>query len=176
HIEAGHIPDQSWVVWEYERSGKQVPTVSNPEKFYQAAKACFRKLVLAAGKHGLSPKPWEEIGDRVKRCLAKRPDCEDQDDNKSLTRNKCEHWESEFGDLFFDDGGEHLCYDRLAFRRTAFENSPDELDWDEWDRGWTLGRTFAVRREFFESDWVKFHRAALIQRALFEHLKMQNRS
>ena len=51
-------------------------------------------------------------------------------------------------------------------------DDPRELEGDEWDRGWAKSKPFGMQPGFFASDWVKFHRAASWQRALYAETQM----
>ncbi|MCD6327618.1 hypothetical protein J7M28_08705 [bacterium] len=43
---------------------------------------------------------------------------------------------------------------------------------DAFDRDWLSRQTFRAKSGFFNSHWVRFHRAALKHRALFDELRM----
>jgi hypothetical protein len=84
-----------------------------------------------------------------------------------MIESRCDRWREEFGYLF-EPELENYYYDKEAWRRDAVEG---DTGWDEYSEAeWSLMLPREVKRGFWDSLWVHFHRAALRQR----HFVLEN--
>ncbi len=159
HAEAGHLPDQPWIKFRYERPHYgDVFERSNQDLYMDASEYIYGVLSGAVGGGAVDPIPWSEIGPRLALAFSGYRD-EDADE-------RCARWQEAFGDLF---PAEHpMEYDKLTWRSEALQALGDsQLDWDDLQREMhptkVLSPRFRARSGFADSWWLRFHRAALLQ-------------
>jgi hypothetical protein len=155
HSRAAHDPDLSHLSWSYTQprrtaEGGRCFSLDNARIFYHAAERIHEKL-SAADKPGggAPPVPWPEISRTILRLL--REDSELPSD--------CAGWKRAFGPLF---EGRHYQYDKYRWRIEAL-GDVETIRWDHKSRS-ARRLWFKLRKGFFDSAWVQFHRAARKQR------------
>ena len=170
HAEAGYLPDRSWVVWSFVRGHEKVVR-DNPQIFLKAAEHCYEKLLLAFGQQSSR---WNEIEDRVRSCLKIPKELAAVTADEEIDNLSPKRWIQEFPQYFPSEELSSLEYSPLNWRLAAFKvKNPSQLEWDEWNRGWASRLSFETQENFFSSDWVKFHRAALLHRTTFAEMNMR---
>jgi hypothetical protein len=160
HAEASHFPDLPFLEWECERPSAARPLKRrNADAFFAAAKAVYAWLSRIGKTKPGARTPWGEIAEPIRGLLA----VEEYD-----AERRCQLWRDRFGGMF---PRQPLAYDRLAWRNDALEPAnPSDTDWDA-SKPSDFGRLkFDMKRGFFKSPWVQFHRAALRQR----HFVLEN--
>lgn len=77
---------------------------------------------------------------------------------------RCENWKAEFSGLF-DGATQPYSYDKTTWRKEALDGN---VEWDDYSKKkWaTVSKvtTFKAQNNFWDSLWVHYHRAALLQR------------
>ena len=156
HTQAGHYPDQPFLRWRYLNPPSDPNNKverSNAAEFLEAARAIYDRLSAWLGPAAQKPVAWADIEDAVAELLAyEDTDCGD----------RCRRWEAKF-DSWFPAGSYR--YDERAWRNDALApDDQEDTDWNHFDRE-DFGRlSFKMVPGFYQSAWVRFHRAALLQR------------
>jgi len=175
HAQAGHFPDLAFERWRC-RLGAARPRMvehNNPTLFLEAARTLYERLAALPKADAAEPIPWTKLEPRIARLLARRGRRPGYRDRFALptyrafeaaeVEQRCDAWRTEFRALFAPHS-EAYAYDPEAWRREAVEG---DTDWDDYSEAdWTLMRPRQVRSNFWDSNWVHFHRAALRQRYL----------
>lgn len=160
HAEAGYFPDQSFLSWKYTRkSANEVVERDNTTEFLTAAETIYHRLCEVDKASTDTPINWTDIQSQIRGLLADR----EQDVEKRCSKWK-EHFQPMFDPWKFD-------YDSRAWRNEALEPLDEaDTDWDKFNPSDFKRLRFPMKREFYESPWVQFHRAALRQR----HFVLEN--
>ncbi|OHD53537.1 MAG: hypothetical protein A2Y33_03960 [Spirochaetes bacterium GWF1_51_8] len=162
HAEAGLYPDISYLKWRFYRKHERTVIVrSNPDSYLDAAKMIYSFFRATLPKDVKPYAEWKEIAGKVFRLLSSHePDLD----------KRCELWADEFRDWFLP---EDFAYDKFLWRSKALLSKKEiqkgrrqAVDFDTYG----YGATFELKRKFYKSDWVLFHRAALKQR----HFVLEN--
>ena len=75
---------------------------------------------------------------------------------------RCDRWSKEFKQLF---DPQPFKYDKLAWRRDALKpNKKQTVEWDDFKQAQMGRMEFKMGKNFYDSNWVLFHKAALKQR------------
>ncbi len=164
HAEAGMSPDLGYLHWKYtKRYTGEVVVRDNTKIFYQAARKTYMFLRKQTDYHKLTPIPWGDIKRKLKKCIGFPHRKE---------KKRIEKWRKSFSMLFSDD----FWYDRYEWRREAFlakeastlekiRISHDIRTLDQLEHP-----EFPMKKDFYQTHWVLFHRAALKQR----HFVLEN--
>ena len=178
HAEAGFFPDLTYQKWKYD-SGHPSKTIKrdNTEEFLHAAEVIYKKLRQFA-RTDTPVKTWDEIKDKIHELLSEEYMDEPTTKDKLTlpfyrayhaldVEKRCEKWKEAFGELFGEDQ-EYYNYNKEDWRKKALEG---ETAWDSFsERDWDQ-ESFVVQKDFWDSLWVHFHRAALRQRHfVLEHM------
>ncbi len=155
HTRAAHDPDLSYRSWSYVQprrtgEGGRCFRLDNPRVFYHAARRIYEKLAESPPPGRTEPPiPWAEISKPILALL--RADSELPSD--------CAGWRKTFNPLF---DGRLYRYDKYRWRIEAL----GDVESIRWDRKSRSARRlwFKLRKGFFDSAWVQFHRAARKQR------------
>ncbi|MFC2170336.1 DUF6765 family protein [Acidobacteriota bacterium] len=160
HVEAGYLPDQPFLVWKYKRKlSNNVIERNNESEFFQSAKVIYYLLQDAEKLRFVPPIPWANIKDDI-RILLEYPE-------QSLNK-RCQKWRDCFKSIFHPL---EFRYDRRAWRNDALEPEDETAtDWDDFNPSDFKRLRFPMKRGFYNSPWLHFHRAALRQR----HLVLEN--
>lgn len=152
HGQAGHYPDYSHLKWKYKRKKDNKTVVhDNTKEFYESAEKIYN-LLNAVEKPYLEEKvEWKEISKKIKSLFNYK--------TTNLSK-KCDKWKKEFDHWFLD---EKYDYDRKDWRQDALGIDSD-VNWDEDERSDFKKRHYEMQPGFYEKPWVKFHKAALLQR------------
>jgi hypothetical protein len=183
HGEAGYFPDLPFQAWKYlpGRSATEKEHVErdNASQFLDAAEAIYARLRKMSGSHQPLLAWDDELKPEIRRHLQGRGGPEVEPQLADLlsppayefyqTRDlhqRCERWRQAFASLF-EPYPENYIYDQQSWRQQALDGP---TDWDgfaqrDWDRA-----EYGLKRDFWDSLWVHFHRAALRQR----HLVLEN--
>ncbi len=165
HAEAGMYPDLGYLHWKYTRRyTREVVERDNTEIFFESAHKSYK--ILKKQKSFVTQKaiPWREIKKNILKCIAYN----NRNEIKRIAK-----WKHTFKHMFKDD----YHYDRYEWRKEAFymKNAPriEKLKIKHDIR--TLEKLdnpqFPMKKEFYHTHWVLFHRAALKQRHfVLEHL------
>jgi hypothetical protein len=175
HAEAGHFPDLAFEHWRCVLGAAQPRPLErdNPTLFLEAARTLYEQLAAMEKAEAAAPIPWTELEPRIAGLLAKRGRRPGYRDRFTLptyrafeaseVEQRCDAWRKEFGGLFAPHS-EAYAYEREAWRREAIEG---DTAWDDYSEAdWALMLPRQVRRNFWDSNWVHFHRAALRQQHL----------
>lgn len=160
HTEAGSYPDQPHLRWKYRRSGaKKLSERNNRREFLTACHRIYGLLSAAANEPSQAVIPWSRLSPALQELLA---------DPSHDSEKRCRQWHRRFAAHFKDHSFE---YDRLAWREDALKPAHrQDVAWDDFSQT-ALGRLrFDYHEGFYQSRWVRFHRAALKQR----HLVLEN--
>jgi hypothetical protein len=154
HGQAGYFPDQSYLQWRYKRKiSDEVVERDNTVEFLTSAKEIYDRLKSCANGNNNRPIPWPQIKDDVKKLLA---------DPEKEEKERFNKWRSEFGHLFTSNKFE---YDKNTWRNEALQPEKEkDVQWDDYKPDEFRRLEFKMTRGFYETPWVRFHRAALKQR------------
>lgn len=157
HAQAGHYPDYPYAKWKYRRGGTdEIIERDNTALFAKACKTIHALLTkqVKPGKRR-SPLAWGDIKTGIQSCLKTEGDLE----------TRCNTWKQQFGALF---SPRTFQYVKTAWRAEALGN---EVDWNTSSRSQFQRMNFQLKKGFWESRWILFHRAAMKQRHfVLEHL------
>jgi len=155
HAEADYYPDYSYLTWKYKRkmTGEQILR-HNTAEFLVAAEKIYRQLLKREKPGPNAAIPWEDICDKIHTLLANPEPHLDK---------KCKCWSDTFEHMFSPLKFE---YDHRGWRDKALRprSRQDTTDWDDIPRPSMERLEFSARKGFYDSAWVQFHRAALMQR------------
>jgi len=150
HAQAAHYPDLPYQKWHYKNNDGQPITRNNPYEYLLCANRIYKLLCTA--NDGIK-EAWNDYEDRIENLLATK-----EDD----LEKRCELWQNEFAS-HFQQGMYN--YDSLAWRKAALQSSTySEVDWDKQERSLMASMKFDPDDDFYDSHWIHFHRAALMQR------------
>lgn len=154
HLQAGAFPDQPFLTWKYSgKTSKKPVERGNTKLFLEAAKTIYEMLLNVEKADPDNPKEWEEIEPKIKRLFS---------DPEEDVDKRCSKWEKTFKGLF---GNSKFKYDKFQWRKKALKSKrKKDFDWDDFERSDFNSLVFSMKRGFFDSSWVNFHRAALLQR------------
>lgn len=165
HAEAGMYPDLGYLHWKYTRRYTgEVIIRDNREIFYEAARKTYKFLLAHPELHSLPPVPWKQFSKKLKKCIGYP---------HRKQKKRIERWQKSFSSWFPDD----YEYDHLEWRKEAFlvkeagtlEKIRIKHDIRELDK--IEKPAFPMKKDFYQTHWVLFHRAALKQRHyVLEHL------
>jgi hypothetical protein len=151
HCEANRYPDYSFLKWKYKNHKNQSIERDNTQIFLTAAETILKELCNITGKRRVN---WQEIEETIKQLFL----C-DIDLNK-----KCKAWGEQFPKIFEKQDN---TYDKITWRKEALGTETDknyQRDDIPPEKFETL--KFGKKEDFFNSNWVKFQRAAFLQRNL----------
>lgn len=152
HAEAGLYPDESYLRWKYtQASTKKEIERDNLKEYSNAAETIHRLLVAVKKSEAASVLPWKEIKPHILALLA---------NPEANIEKRCEKWRSLYKAFFGNASG--FEYDPLQWRREALGKK--DIEWDDLRQSEFERLSFSMTSRFYESKWVKFHRAALRQR------------
>ena len=156
HVQAGHIPDEPYIDWEYKDYKGELLTISNTERTLRAAKCCYDLLLNFFNKF---PKfepfeiiPWENITGKLKELFSFSGDIK-----------RCEKiWKSAIsnGEIGFTPSGRDLNIDYNE--NDWFELAIDERRVVEGDNEFTV---FEKKIGYESSGWKHFNEAASFYRS-----------
>jgi hypothetical protein len=178
HAEAGVFPDLTYLKWKYNSRQSSEPVErDNTATFLTASKAIYDWLcTIAPGPPVLDWEGEEGLGARVHKVLIDQKYTPGSIHLAALLgyrryheldlKKRCENWQNEFSSMF--DPPESFSYDPKEWRENALEG---DTDWEDWDsKDWSQ-MTFSIdTNTFWDSLWVHFHRAVLLQR----HFVLEN--
>jgi len=154
HAEAGYYPDLPFQKWNYKNYEKRLVVRDNRKEFLESVKEIFSRLVAVTKAKGEPPVDWNAIRNLLEKVL----NLENQGCDK-----RCENWKSKFSQFFLSIGDN---YEKTAWRREALKaKDTSYYDWDRLDPQRLKSLRFSSKEGFFDSNWVRFHRAAFLQRA-----------
>lgn len=153
HAEAGYYPDLPFQKWKYKNYKRREVPRDNRKEFLKCAKEIFDRLVVVPKVKGKPPADWKAIKNRVEKLLSSgNGDC----------GKRCQNWKKEFKKFFVSPQDD---YEKTAWRREALKAKDiSYYDWDALDPDRLKSLRFSPKRGFFDSNWVRFHRAAFLQR------------
>jgi hypothetical protein len=118
----------------------------------KAAEAIYSRLQDSIGKEN-SVLRWDEIEPRLRTLMG--------NSEKNLDK-RCKKWREEFSDLFDPT---QFIYDKYEWRDQALKpKRKKSIKWDNLPQAELGLLRFKMTDGFYDSKWVKFHRAALKQR------------
>jgi hypothetical protein len=162
HAEAGLYPDIPYLKWRYEaKHGDGLITRDNPQIYLEAAREIYHFLRTVLPPHRFSRADWREIEGKILEQLSSA--------EKDMEK-RCENWRNEFGKWFEPRA---FFYDKYEWRKKALLT--EESLTEDWHSEVALEaegfeKTFLLKKNFYKSDWVLFHRAAMKQR----HFVLEN--
>jgi hypothetical protein len=162
HAQAGHFPDLPYLRWKYTRSAtKERIELDNLTDFLHAAQKIHQLLLTVNKTDPASVIPWEEIKAPIREIfIYPEPDAD----------KRCRKWQDYFRKVFGENSG--YKYDAKQWRKEALipQNEKD-VAWDQYEPSDFKKLTFSMTSGFYNTPWVKFHRAALRQRNfVLEHI------
>jgi len=156
HVQAGHIPDEPYVNWEYNNYKGEKLTISNMDRTFQAAKNCHDLLVEFFNKlPNFIPSQimnWEKNAIKLKELF-----------NYSGSIEECEKlWKSAIsnGDIGFVPSGRDLS---LSYNDTDWFNDAINQETRIAENYEYIG--FEKKAGFDSSDWKHFNEAASFYRS-----------
>jgi len=150
HCEANRYPDMPFLTWKYKNYKNEWIERDNTQTFLIAAKSIFDYLCKVTGKRRTT---WQQLEETVKELFLY-----DVDVNK-----RCNAWTERFPKIFETQND---IYDKVAWRKEALETeSEKKYQWDDVKSGKLETLKFKVKEDFFNSNWVNFQRAAILQRS-----------
>ena len=179
HAEAGYFPDLAYARWKCavgpsEREAQR----DNTAEFRGAAETIYDRLCTMEKANATERIPWNELRPAITKLLAQGPvkplKLTDRLTlsaylayHKADLEERCEKWKREFAHLFAPSP-ERYSYDPETWRKDAIEG---DTAWDDYtERDWLEMLPWKLKRGFWDSLWVHFHRAALHQR----HFVLEN--
>lgn len=180
HAEAGFFPDLAFQKWKYD--SRPAPNVErdNVEQFFKAARAIYDALTPIKKSRPDDPIPWETIAPDILALLKGEPVIRARTTDQLTVqayrryhatdlKARCKKWQEKFDHLFRPyPAGHSYSYDNREWRNKALKG---DTDWDNWSqREWDQMRPVSPEKDFWNSLWVHFHRAALCQR----HFVLEN--
>lgn len=181
HAEAGFFPDLTYQKWRYRPrrppGRKRYVERDNVAEFLQASETIYNWL-REMSKPNAPVLQWEselkpELCNLFEGPRVVEPDLTDHLSMRAYRSyhtqdldERCKRWKKAFADLFAPRPEEYS-YDREHWRKKALDGPTDWDDFSQRDWDQTL---FGLRRNFWNSLWVHFHRAALLQR----HFVLEN--
>ena len=183
HAEAGFFPDLAFHKWKHD--SRQSPDIErdNVEQFLKAAQAIYDVLLPMKKSRPDDPIPWETIAPDIRQLFEGEHIVAAQTTDRLTMRayrhyhttdlqKRCKKWQEKFDHLFRPyPAGDSYSYDHRKWRRDALDG---DTDWDNWSqREWDQMRPLGLagsEKEFWNSLWIHFHRAALRQR----HFVLEN--
>ncbi|MFH1740195.1 MAG: DUF6765 family protein [bacterium] len=154
HAEAEHYPDYPNIEWKYTQK-KTAKTIhrNNTKEFLLAAERIHAGLQETLPDSQRTDLP-QNVKNQIRKLLA---------DPAEDLEERCGKWRSAFQHMFPQMTFE---YDRRAWRDKALKpkTKRDTTDWDEVAPSTLETFEFSGKRNFYQSEWVQFHRAALLQR------------
>lgn len=178
HAQAGQLPDLSFLKWKFRlKPSQQEIERDNKAEFLNAAESIYNLLVPLEKMSSVAVIPWREIGPTIQKLLSNSGERvgtlegfaqpEESPSRAPGLEKRCANWKREFGSLFGEYSDQYF-YDRNAWWREAFgkETRPDSSPGE----GKLVGKPYEYKEGFWDSYWVHFHRAALIQR----HFVLEN--
>lgn len=153
HTEAVYYPDFPFQKWKYKTYKGRTIIRDNTEEFLKAARKILHRLTGVAKVSGEPALDWEGVKYRIRKLLKlENKDCE----------KRCQNWRKQFGKFF---SSRIYNYDKTDWRKEALKaRSASEYNWDTLPRENLRALKFSAKRDFFNSNWVRFHKAALLQR------------
>lgn len=153
HAEAGCFPDFSYLKWDYINASREKVVRDNTGDFHKAAKKIYDILCGLPEATNPPRQPWRIISDDIRTLL---------EDTTENIDDRCDNWIDFLRNHFKKTKTE---YDKHKWRRAALvPRKKSDIDWDKFKRKSFEKLTFAMKPGFYNSLWVKFHRAALLQR------------
>ena len=154
HLQAGKYPDFPYLEWEYKNWKKKTIKRNNSRIFIDCTKTIYQLLVKYPKNSNLKPKPWEMIETRLLSAFKyQNRDCE----------LRCNNMRNIFRDIFGSTG--KLIYDKMTWRKEALIAKKNVYySWDRMLPARIKTLKFIARKNFLNSNWVQFHKAAFIQR------------
>ncbi len=154
HAEAGAYPDMPQARWKFRRRGRRrLSERNNTEDFLKAFKNMHR-LLCDVEKEAAGPMiPWEALAEKLRALFMH---------SARDMEKRCRAWRERFSELFAGSG---FVYDKYRWREEALNpGSRSEVVWDALSRRQFRRLKFQFQEGFYDSHWVRFHRAALKQR------------
>ncbi len=154
HVKAGALPDTPFAKWRYVSplDGKTVLR-DNPEIYLRAAYEVYEYFRSLPKPYKGKPMPWKEIGGTIGSIFAEA---------RFGLKMRCAVWRETFGGMFKPL---KYKYNKYRWRARALGVRKSETHWDgKPSRVYFRSHRFPFREDFFTSDWVMFHKAALKQR------------
>lgn len=160
HAEAGSLPDISYLRWRYKQrlTGNEIER-DNPTFFMECAYNIYKMLRSKWKGEKIKKIAWKKIESDMLSCFSLVG-------SEKLRDTK---WQDTFSSLF---PNHKYKYNKYRWRKHALGVKKSQTKWDKKDPVQFFGsHVFPKTADFYESDWVLFHRAALRQRHLvIEHL------
>ncbi|HEX2955331.1 MAG TPA: DUF6765 family protein, partial [Chitinispirillaceae bacterium] len=151
HCEAGYCPDIPYLHWKCKINNRQHES-NNAVSFLDAAEKIYQRLSRI--KKQTAVKSWESLAKDFTTLFA----CDEENIDK-----RCANWQKRFGALFPDGSYQ---YSPNFWRKKAFGVTDEkDVEWDKYSMDKMSKLRYAGSPSFSESDWVKFHKAARMQRA-----------
>jgi len=170
HAEAGFHPDLAHEKWTYDSRRSTSVLRDNTLEFLEAAKRIHALLVKLRG--GPPFQPWGSLRAGFQRLFRLRP-IDEPGFGATVTLGgytkyhdreleiRCREWQKEYRSWF---PPKTFTYSRTAWRDAAVKG---DTEWDDWSsREWDRMEPLRLKKGFWDSRWVHFHRAALRQRHL----------
>ncbi len=160
HAQAGYFPDQPFLTWKYKNdSTGEVVERHNTDDFIAASKTIYDRLRTAKKSKSAPPIPWESIENDIRTLF---------EDEEQAVEKRSAKWRLRFEHLFDPLSFE---YDRREWRNEALQPGDEaDTDWDDLDPSEFRRLRFPMKPGFYDTPWVRFHRAALRQR----HFVLEN--
>lgn len=160
HVKAGVIPDLPFAKWKYVSPSTGVAVERDNPAIYMAAAKAIYELFLTVPKTSKSkPIPWSKISAPIGEIFREA---------QFGLKTRCEIWRETFEGMFKPL---KFKYNKYRWRAKALGVKKSETHWDGKPAGvYFSSHRFEFREDFYESDWVLFHKAALKQR----HLVLEN--
>jgi hypothetical protein len=154
HGQAGYFPDQSYTHWEYQRKlADEVIERDNTIEFLDAAKQIYDSLKSCEKENSSDPIPWNSIKGDIEDLLS---------NTEKKEEKRFEKWRAKFGHLFAPNGFD---YDKNTWRNEALQpDKAEDVEWDDYKPHEFKKLEFKMTPGFYNTPWVRFHRAALRQR------------
>ncbi|MBD3182053.1 hypothetical protein GF312_07165 [Candidatus Poribacteria bacterium] len=159
HAEAGLLVDQGFqkLKWKFSsrEENNQYIKRDNIIEFMQASESIYNWFRKVDKINFNVPLPFSAVSSKIQNLLSIK---------SANLEKKCDKWRQNFGFMF---NGEFY-YNREKWRTEAIANN---TNWDNFSpREWNQVQPFQAKNNFWDSLWVHFHRAALLQR----HFVLEN--
>ncbi len=172
HAEVGFFPDEAFQKWRcaIEPSGRVIER-DNVKVFLEAAETIYGHLETMDKLDPEPPIPFDQLKEKIKGLFTWPGPQPMAIERLSLPTyrayeaesldERCRNWQQAFAHLF-DPQPQLFAYDKEAWRTQALEG---DTAWDDYsEQDWEQIATRQVKPGFWDSLWVHFHRAALLQR------------
>ena len=156
HVQAGHIPDEPYVDWEYQNYKGEIVTISNIERALQAARGCYNLLLNFFNKFPTFEPfeiiPWENIRNKLEELFHFSGEIEECGEAWRSAISNGEIGFAPFGRDLHLDYGDKEWFEAAIDKKRVMQGESEYIAFEKKDG-------------FENSDWKHFNEAASFYRS-----------